>query len=87
MVNIYKGLKRRGGKKKLLKIGILGLKFKFFVMLFLKIFCIIWKKIDYFYLKEKKYMKKWKEKKLMWYMKILLDLIYIWYLYKLFFVF
>lgn len=37
MVNIYKGLKRRGGKKKLLKIGILGLKFKFFVMLFLKI--------------------------------------------------
>lgn len=86
MVNIYKGLKRRGGKKKLLKIGILGLKFKFFVMLFLKINCMIWKKI-YFCLKEKKYMKKWKEKKLMWYMKILLDLIYIWYLYKLFFVF
>lgn len=33
MVNIYKGLKRRGGKKKPLKIGILGLKSNFFAVL------------------------------------------------------
>lgn len=44
MVNIYKGLKRRGGKKKPLKIGILGLKSKFSAMLSSKISCIIWKK-------------------------------------------
>lgn len=41
MVNIYKGLKRRGGKKKPLKIGILGLKSKFSAMLSSKISCII----------------------------------------------
>lgn len=45
MVNIYKGLKRRGGKKKPLKIGILGLKSKFSAMLSSKINCMIWKKI------------------------------------------
>lgn len=56
MVNIYKGLKRRGGKKKPLKIGILGLKSKFSAMLSSKISCIIWKKI-HLYSKEK-----WKEK-------------------------
>lgn len=33
MVNIYKGLKRRGGKKKPLKIGILGLKSNFSAIL------------------------------------------------------
>lgn len=63
MVNIYKGLKRRGGKKKLLKIGILGLKFKFFVMLFLKIFCIIWKK-NLFLFKRKKIYEKMERKKI-----------------------
>lgn len=52
MVNIYKGLKRRGGKKKPLKIGILGLKSKFSAMLSSKISCIIWKKI-HLYSKEK----------------------------------
>lgn len=63
MVNIYKGFKRRGGKKKLLKIGILGLKFKFFVMLFLKIFCIIWKK-NLFLFKRKKIYEKMERKKI-----------------------
>lgn len=63
MVNIYKGLKRRGGKKKLLKIGILGLKFKFFVMLFLNIFCIIWKK-NLFLFKRKKIYEKMERKKI-----------------------
>lgn len=77
MVNIYKGLKRRGGKKKPLKIGILGLKSKFSAMLSSKINCMIWKKI-HLCSKEKKYMKKWKEKKSMWYMKILLDLTHNW---------
>lgn len=82
MVNIYKGLKRRGGKKKPLKIGILGLKSKFSAILSSKISCsIIWKKI-HLHSKEKKYMKKWKEKKSMWYMKILLDLTHIWHPYN-----
>lgn len=57
MVNIYKGLKRRGGKKKPLKIGILGLKSKFSAMLSSKNFLHYLKKKFTFTQK-----KKWKEK-------------------------
>lgn len=62
MVNIYKGLKRRGGKKKPLKIGILGLKSKFSAMLSSKISCIIWKKNSPS-LKRKKIYEKMERKK------------------------
>lgn len=63
MVNIYKGLKRRGGKKKPLKIGILGLKSKFSAMLSSKISCIIWKKNSPS-LKRKKIYEKMERKKI-----------------------
>lgn len=63
MVNIYKGLKRRGGKKKPLKIGILGLKSKFSAMLSSKISCIIWKKYSPS-LKRKKIYEKMERKKI-----------------------
>lgn len=63
MVNIYKGLKRRGGKKKPLKIGILGLKSKFSAMLSSKISCIIWKKNSPS-LKRKKIFEKMERKKI-----------------------
>lgn len=46
MVNIYKGLKRRGGKKKPLKIGILGLKSKSFLL------CCLQKILAFKYLKK-----------------------------------
>lgn len=67
MVNIYKGLKRRGGKKKPLKIGILGLKSKFSAILSSQFFLLCLKKI-YLHLKKKKF----KEKKSMWHVQILL---------------
>lgn len=48
MVNIYKGLKRRGGKKKPLKIGILGLKSKSFLLCCLqKILALFEKKFTF----------------------------------------
>lgn len=81
MVNIYKGLKRRGGKKKPLKIGILGLKSKFSAMLSSKISCIIWKKNSPS-LKRKKIYEKMERKKSMWYIKSLLDLTHIWHPYN-----
>lgn len=57
MVNIYKGLKRRGGKKKPLKIGILGLKSKFSAILSSQFFLLYLKK-NLPSLKKKKKFKK-----------------------------
>lgn len=68
MVNIYKGLKRRGGKKKPLKIGILGLKSKFSAILSSQFFLLCLKKN----LPSLKKKKKFKEKKSMWHVQILL---------------
>lgn len=53
MVNIYKGLKRRGGKKKPLKIGILGLKSKFSAILSSKFFLLCLKKKIHLHSKNK----------------------------------
>lgn len=62
MVNIYKGLKRRGGKKKPLKIGILGLKSKSFLLCCLQKILALFEKKFTFTQKKKNIWKNGKKK-------------------------